>query len=444
PATLTDIGWSVVSTAQIGAVYDISKFYSPTCYVDKNGVFTHIDVNIIKSPEAAPTLGGVQFSPSFSVNVNGTSTGLGGWKNIDMGIPYIWDKKSLVALLFTVKDSMGANVVIHLWVDYNTGNVFFGVLDNATMQLEAGPSWAFGYAQYYIRFADYYNGILMLLAVNSLPSKTISLITIPFNSTNIAPALPTNLTGYGPFNNTGLSPLLAGFFADNYYIVQRYDFEVDTTDSITIINVANITDAKFQPPVNMSTYINTFFDETRAYFWQPVGGLNGSPAFAYFERIDVKNNTLVSSVALNGPNVGQWMDVKYTINVTDTLGVNPNPSTPSPSSGNSTSFVPTDSSDSSDTPSKGLVIGCVVGGLAAIAAAVFVFMFFMRRLKKDTKYETVQTSGSGGGGGKTSFEEQSGYTEPQMQYQQQQVYTPYNAGLLAPASVIVGQEQQQQ
>lgn len=139
-----------------------------------------------------------------------------------------------------------------------------------------------------------------------------------------------------------------------------------------VINFANTTRAKFNDDVNLTEPINTFFDSTKSAYWCTVGGDNGSPALGFFDRIDFLNSSHLGAVYLEGPNVGRWDYVPWKINVTESFGkyLYPPPRrTGAPE-------------DSSSGPSTGLIVGCVVGGLAIIGVAVFLFIFYSRRMTK--------------------------------------------------------------
>ncbi|KAF9941058.1 hypothetical protein BGZ65_005307, partial [Modicella reniformis] len=355
PDSLANFRWNIVSTVQIGAVYDISQRTNPLCSIDAKGVFTYVDLSVIKSPGAPSMTAGIRYSPDFPPNTGGTSTSPGGWKNIDTAGPYPWEKTSLSATVFNVPDASGNLVSVYAWMVGYVGNLQFGYLDNASLQLRTGSTWTLPTSISIIDIS-YFNQTLYLLfkELVQLDDK-YGLLTIPFNSSVIPAAAPTNYTGLGyqmdwpgkPF------PIVVGSWADNYYAIRRYNDGRNVNDVLTVINFANVKDAKFRDDVNLTEPVDVFFETTSHTLWATVGGSNGLPTFGFYNRFDHSDSAHISVVHLDGPNVGKWEYASWEVNVTEPYGVHlypPPPMTGSPES------------SSSPSASTGLIVGCVVVG----------------------------------------------------------------------------------
>ncbi|KAF9363820.1 hypothetical protein BGX34_003239 [Mortierella sp. NVP85] len=385
PSSLADIRWNIVSTIQAGAVYNISSPLSPMCKVDEKGVFTYVDLNIFKTPGSPPATGGIQYSPAHPANAGSSSTGPGGWKNIDTGGPFPWDVQSQDEVAFNVPDAAGNNVLTYMW---SIGSaVQFGYLDSATMQLQAGPQWKFPQTMNVIR-KNYFNKTLVFYAAEGFVSPVPGVLTIPFDSPMIAPAPPANFTGYRMRYNETRAPLITGFFSDTFYsILRRYDSAGMPTDTLTLVSFADLKAPKFIGEFNLTEPINTFRD-TRSARWLVIGGHEGAPVLGFYYRMDFRNTSFLSAVHLDGPNIGKWESVPWKINVSEPFGIYtyPPPRRTGPP-------------ESSSSPSTGLIVGCVLGGLAVIGVAVFLFIYYSRRMTKQMN---------------------EAYSKKQQQHQQQQ------------------------
>ncbi|KAG0306147.1 hypothetical protein BGZ98_002916 [Dissophora globulifera] len=388
PSSLAAISWSVISTVPLEAVYDISKSSGfQTCIVDELGVFTYMDLTVYKPQATMGTPGGIRYSPAFNSSGPG-STGLGGWKIIDTATPYLWNSSSISTVLFNVKDTTGTNTVIQAWYNNVTSSINFGILDNTFSRFSMGPSWVFDILKVSIRHINHHNGTLFLLSNLPPPTHTVSYVTIPFKSPVISATAPATLFGYGPFNvSSTYNPLLTGFFGDNYYVIHR-EGSTNSTDILTTINFANVTGAHFNPDVTLGQLVPTSVSSNPLLQFQAFGGL-GSPGMAFIEQL-AHNDSIISALNLDGPNIGQLQKANWKINVTETFGLNPNP--PNMTSGNS-GLAPGSGSGSGSTSHHGAVIGGVVGGLAAIIA-VLGFLYYRRHGESVATWRITKKDGA--------------------------------------------------
>ncbi|KAF9968234.1 hypothetical protein BGZ65_012757, partial [Modicella reniformis] len=182
---------------------------------------------------------------------------------------------------------------------------------------------------------SYFNQTLYLLFKEQVRLEDkYGLFTIPFNS-SVIPAAPTNYTGLGyqmdwpgkPF------PIAFGSWAYNYYVIRRYNDGLNVDDVLTVINFANIKDAKVRHEVNLTEPMDRFFDTTSHFLWTTIGGSNGAPVFGFYNRFDYSNSSYISLVHLDGPNVGKWEYASWKINVTEPYGVHLYPPPPPPRTG---------------------------------------------------------------------------------------------------------------
>jgi hypothetical protein len=133
--------------------------------------------------------------------------------------------------------------------------------------------------------------------------------------------------------------------------------------------------------LNLTEPIYTFRD-TSSLIWMVIGGHDGAPVLGFNYRMDLKNTSHLSAVYLDGVNIGKWESVPWKINVSEPFGIYtyPPPRRTGPPS------------ESSSSPSTGLIVGCVLGGLAVIGVAVFLFIYYSRRMTKQMNeaYSTKQ------------------------------------------------------
>lgn len=369
PASLADIKWEILSSVPVFPTYNITSASKAVCNVDEKGVFTYLGMNVYKTAGGLPETGGVQYSSNYPTNPGGT--GPGGWKNIDTNGPFPWETGSYDTILFNVPDSSGNNVLIMAWsLGGYSSNLQFASLDPSTFKLQQGPAWKLP-GTLSIMKKSYYNKTFYLLFSENISSK--GLLTIPFDSPVVAPSAPTNFTGMGyqMYSNDSSSSIVAGFFLDNYYTIRRFN-NGTAVDTLEVLNMANVKKAVFKPEVNLTTPINTFWDYTNGYDWCTVGGYAGSPVLGFFNRYDLTNTSHLEAVHLDGPKIGTWEYAPWHVNVSEPYGyfLNPPPPRTGPSS-------------DSDGPSTGLIVGCVLGGLAIIGIAAFLFVFYSRRMTRE-------------------------------------------------------------
>ena len=146
PSALT---WSVVSTVAKAELFSFeSDVYMTKCLVDPNGAFIAWNYGAYRTgPGAsAPSRpGGFRYDPSLSTSST-TTTGKGGWVNIETSLSYPWTSTSAASSLFYLKDSSGKYNVYHAFMPGSIGTTFkFGALNIAStpnMMESSNTSWS--------------------------------------------------------------------------------------------------------------------------------------------------------------------------------------------------------------------------------------------------------------------------------------------------------------
>ncbi|KAF9904402.1 hypothetical protein BX616_001314 [Lobosporangium transversale] len=375
PTSAADVSWKVVSSVQASVLYDISGSKGgQLCYVDDKGVFTFIALSVRKTPTSPPVSAGLQYSPLFPATPNGNNTGEGGWKNIDIISPYSWTTESTSVSLYHVNDASGNNVVIHSYLD--TQHVLnFGVLDNASLQLNQGPTWNYNSTYYDFVKATYHKDTLFIISDNRRPFDSVSILTIPLLNSTIPAKIPAaDAREFGPFGSFLSGPNLTlfdisitSFFDDTYYFLYRAGYESGNPWLLTM-DLSDQSHYKNATNTHLSQDL-VFSRDIYEMYWADMGPRNGAPAFAFVPHVDFNNKTHIRGINLSGPNIGQWYNVSHTINVTDTFGTDPNPQ---PTDYIKITVLPSGDVHST-APSTGLIVGFVLALLIAFAAAGSVF-----------------------------------------------------------------------
>ncbi|KAI1298982.1 hypothetical protein EDD11_006591 [Mortierella claussenii] len=366
PVDLKSLIWTLVSTVRLSAVYDITRSpqSSQACAVDSKGVFTYLSQSVYKTPSTEAALGGVQYSPLYSANSNGGSTGPGGWKNIDFQVPYTWQQSST---LFPVQDTTGLTTFVQAYLSTASGSgIQFGTLDSTAMLMKQGPLWTMNTEVYgNVSNIDFLNNNLYLLGNGATSAgstaKNLTLFSVPFASPTISTTLPT--AGIKFYDAKSVAFCFdpangrTGVVANSYFVLCN-----------SLIHSIGIMDLTYSTAIGPFSTLSESVPASNLDIFQPIGGYNGETAFALVQTTTPTTNaTQISGLNLNGGNAAQWQHVSYSVNVTEFVGINPNPnsslSTPSSTSGVS-------AKDDSSSPSAGLVAGCVAAALVVIAAAL--------------------------------------------------------------------------
>lgn len=129
--------WQVVSTvhkAELPYFQLTSTFgnrYPIQCLVDPNGVFLAWSYQASQPGQARsePRPGGFRYDP-FSTTPSATTTGKGGWVNVDSPITYSWTGSSGGALMY-LADGAGKYNYYHAYLDSLSRVINFGALNTA-------------------------------------------------------------------------------------------------------------------------------------------------------------------------------------------------------------------------------------------------------------------------------------------------------------------------
>lgn len=139
--TLKNLTWipvSAVPTAGLNALIETPTFNSYSCTIDDTGVFSIVGFDLINIHT-----NGLQYQPSATDGSSANLYGSGAWKNITMPKDYSWDY-GYQSALFSFKDSLGKNTLMHAFSNRFGTSVYVAALDPVSMTMIQGNTpWNF-------------------------------------------------------------------------------------------------------------------------------------------------------------------------------------------------------------------------------------------------------------------------------------------------------------
>ncbi|KAI1293448.1 hypothetical protein EDD11_008365 [Mortierella claussenii] len=133
PSSPNVLTWQVVSTIRKSELFSFIDNFNLQCSVDPNGAFLawSYDAYALGAALGAQSHpGGFRYDPALSTS-SATTTGKGGWANIDTPLKYTWTSSSAGGDLFYLKDSANYNFY-HAYMPGTVGVLLnVGVLNTA-------------------------------------------------------------------------------------------------------------------------------------------------------------------------------------------------------------------------------------------------------------------------------------------------------------------------
>ncbi|KAG0045941.1 hypothetical protein BGZ83_008850 [Gryganskiella cystojenkinii] len=354
--------WTTMSTIRKTELVSFLDNYQLLCSVDPNGSFLVWSYNTyaVGAPLGATSRpGGFRYDPTLATS-SATTTGKGGWANIDTPLNYAWTTTSAGGDLFYVKDGAGNYNFYHA---FSTGSkISLGVLNKAVTpnMMENSPvQWSISSAitglvdgmktsttKMFVWGSS--GGASPLFGVTDLPQ------TAPLSTTGPSLQIGNYSSFTGCWNPTAVN--------DKFYkacrLVQEhgvtYQLMVwDGTKALSPINMAKL-------PVEdqYKTYVSGVFgDASTNYMLVQSGSLSGLSTYT------------LKALALSGPSAGAILDVPNNITVSDS---------------NLKFYTPPDS----EGGSRG---GGNKGWVAGLVALVVIITATSPRVRNDTKEISLTT-----------------------------------------------------
>ncbi|KAF9277233.1 hypothetical protein BGZ74_003421, partial [Mortierella antarctica] len=150
PSNPNDLTWQVVSTIRKGELFSFGDGTKIQCVADPNGGFLAWSYRAYRpgggvTAQARP--GGFRYDPSLP-SPSATTTGKGGWANVETPLSYTWTSTSAAGDFIYLKDgSSGKYNLYHAFVPGSVGKTLsFGALNTATtpnMMENSDIKWSF-------------------------------------------------------------------------------------------------------------------------------------------------------------------------------------------------------------------------------------------------------------------------------------------------------------
>ncbi|KAF9323201.1 hypothetical protein BG006_001665, partial [Podila minutissima] len=150
PSNPNALTWQVVSTIRKGELFSFGDGTKIQCVADPNGGFLAWSYRAYRpgggaAAQARP--GGFRYDPSLR-SPSATTTGNGGWANVETPLSYTWTSTSAAGELIYLKDgSSGKYNLYHAFIPSSVGKTLsFGALNTATtpnMMENSDIKWSF-------------------------------------------------------------------------------------------------------------------------------------------------------------------------------------------------------------------------------------------------------------------------------------------------------------
>ncbi|KAF9205199.1 hypothetical protein BGZ59_000604 [Podila verticillata] len=135
PSGPNALTWQVISTIRKSELFSFEKGEMIQCIADPNGAFLAWAYRTNRQGQGATAQsrpGGIRYDPSLSTPST-TTTGKGGWVNVDTPLSYSWTSTSAGGDLFYLKDGSGKYNFFHAFIPGSVSvSIKFGSLNTAT------------------------------------------------------------------------------------------------------------------------------------------------------------------------------------------------------------------------------------------------------------------------------------------------------------------------
>ncbi|KAI9231003.1 MAG: hypothetical protein BYD32DRAFT_456444, partial [Podila humilis] len=135
PSGPNALTWQVISTIRKSELFSFEKGEMIQCIADPDGAFLAWAYRTNRQGQGATAQsrpGGIRYDPSLSTPST-TTTGKGGWVNVDTPLSYSWTSTSAGGDLFYLKDGSGKYNFFHAFIPGSVSvSIEFGSLNTAT------------------------------------------------------------------------------------------------------------------------------------------------------------------------------------------------------------------------------------------------------------------------------------------------------------------------
>ncbi|KAG0241173.1 hypothetical protein BGW41_006166 [Actinomortierella wolfii] len=317
----SNLSWQVVSTISKKELYSLGMDglgENSNCIVDPDGGFLAWNYYTYRPNEQKSRPGGFRYDPALSTS-SATTTGKGGWVNVDTALSYSWTSTSSAGDLLYLKDaSTGKYQFYHVYIPGNFGDFSTAALNTATSpnMMESTPiKWNFKST-----ITGYPDGLmiteskLFIWGVAAASGGLFAVGDMPQTGPLPSSAPSTNLVNYTRPSPNCYGPLAVD---DDVYMYCPYTLQHGKELKLHVMDGSKILEPISMPKAPVDSYqpsvSGIFGDGTTSYMLVQTGRLAKYSTKPY----------QLSALVLSGPSAGILMDVPNKITVSDSIGYLP-------------------------------------------------------------------------------------------------------------------------
>ncbi|KAF9537643.1 hypothetical protein EC957_007850 [Mortierella hygrophila] len=346
PTSGSTLTWSLVSKINsknmTGTAVDMYAQFS--CAINAQGVFTMFgwtrdSGGLYSNPE---TTFGVRYDPAGTMDANYNFQGSGAWMNVTIDKTYNWAGTSAQHTLGYVNNG-GTTDLVHTVLSSNENTIYLAKVDESTKILTAAGTWVLNKTMH---------GAVMAIGIGNNHLYTYGTVTSTYGSlcngysclTGFPLATISPTTPVGKIYNASQVDTTYYSRGVHLYTYQKtltlISSQLASSRSGAIYKINDPDNANSTgPPV--ANFTNSAINMD---FFVPLGDGTSPISFALMKQYG-------KMYVFGNDNGARYTHEINKVNITDPVGINPNPRTPSTGS----------SSSQGDSSSAGAVIGVIAG-----------------------------------------------------------------------------------
>ncbi|KAG0065137.1 hypothetical protein BGZ89_008580 [Linnemannia elongata] len=342
PTSGSTVTWSLVSKINNknmtgNPIYIYNTRFS--CAINAQGVFTMFGWTYYLDRLAIPF--GVRYDPAGTMDAKYNFQGSGAWMNVTIDQAYNWTGSTNKHTLGYVNNGVTTDLV-HAVISGDGNNIYVAKVDESTKTLTAAGNWALNATMH---------GVIKAMGIGNNHLYTFG------ESSSFNASLCSGyfcLTGFPLVTISPTTPVGKIYNASQVYQTYKTPAAILYTYQNTLTLIAAQSDSppstiyKINDPENANStglpVANFTNAATNMDFFVPLGDGTSPTSFAL-----MKQNGLM--YVFGNDNGARYTREINKVNITDSVGIDPNPGNPSSDS----------ASSEGDSPSMGVVIGAVVG-----------------------------------------------------------------------------------
>ncbi|KAF9981533.1 hypothetical protein BGZ75_007114 [Mortierella antarctica] len=316
--------WQVVSTirqAELATIVEGGTFgyYPVQCLVDPSGGFLAWSYQTYQpgQPRNRPRPGGFRYDPLLTTP-SSTTTGKGGWVNVDSPITYSWTMSSSAGdgSLMYLADGAGKYNYYHAYVPTSGTSLNFGALNTGVtphLMEDSATQWALNFSTTgYIKNVRISSTNVFLWGSDTIFKNPFTVATLPQSG-----PLPTTAPLFQAVNFTTAGQCATSGVLRN----SVYSYCADRKTHGDQYSLYEWNGSKSSGPISMTKL------PSAEVFTTGISGIFGDPASTTYLLVQSgymnggrpTSGTILKALVLTGTNAGTVLDVPKNITVSDNL-----------------------------------------------------------------------------------------------------------------------------